>query len=81
MNHRTGWKACKACGQAKPPTQFYAKPNRADGRDSTCSKCRKAAVLARAYSYRYAYGMWPGRPGAHERPRALELLGMLSLGE
>jgi hypothetical protein len=75
-------KTCRGpCGQTKPLEGFYAKATNADGLDGTCCECRKAAALARQRSFRIAYGVWPGHQAAKDLPRALELLGMLSLGE
>ena len=40
------FRACTKCGEEKPLTSFYKHPFAAQGRDSACAECRKAAVRA-----------------------------------
>lgn len=39
-------KPCKACGEVKSLSDFYAQPGVKDGRQSRCKECAKAAVRA-----------------------------------
>jgi hypothetical protein len=39
-------KKCTKCGKKKPPSDFYAHPFGAGGRDSKCKECAKLVVKA-----------------------------------
>lgn len=38
---RAGKKVCCACRERKPASEFWRDPRQKDGRDATCSTCRK----------------------------------------
>ena len=60
-------KTCSKCGENKPRSEFYARPEAADGLRSKCKLCFRAYMKARIKQYRRtARGKATKRASRHE---------------